>query len=38
LILEHGIEPLSGNAMAILAQSHRGFTSRRTDHEEEAFP
>ena len=38
LILEHGIEPLSRNAMAMLAESHRGFTSRRTDQEEEAFP
>ena len=38
LIFEHGIEPLSGNAMGILAESHKGFTSPTTDQEEEAFP
>ena len=38
LILEHAIQALREDALAILGASHKGFLRRRTDQELEAFP
>lgn len=38
LIIEHGVEPKEPDWFAVLAESHKGFTTRRTDPQSQLFP
>ncbi|MBI2856971.1 MAG: hypothetical protein HYX95_01505 [Chloroflexi bacterium] len=38
IIMEHGVQAQADDARSLLAESHKGFVSRRTDLEGPAFP